>query len=904
MLFPTLFLNSQTIEEKAIIEKLGISKFYLNNSHFGKDFWVSFHQTWGFYDSEYRIFVLSLKNTSVTVELPSGTNKITKQVIANETTVFTSKKSEINITWSGNESELVTPNGLHVFSDDPILVYVYISSKDYAGEGYLALPVSAWGSEYYSFSYYDYRYPGNGMNHPGGFVVIGSEDKTKVTIELKGAGKGLAKTKAGHNIGDVLNCELNAGETYLVTGDAKTNGGLFDLTGSRITANKPVAVVSFHEFSCITHLCDNFGNYFSEMLLPTSTWGKKYYSVMFTRTGNFGDFFRVIGSENNTPWKCKYYDIKTNKQLGNMSSTLKNQGDFFEWYQGGCGSIPAIRGLAKWESDKPFMVMQYAYSHMWDGDLNWQPVMIQLASEEQYIKPVVFLAPGNFPSEMNLLAVGDTNDKNSKLLKSIKLDGEQLTNKAPSIVYNNIPGTNIFWVKLNVEVGMHTLEGDTKFAGYLARSRPASFGWYIGMGLNRTDEKDSLPPVIIISGSCGDFTVDISELQNGKPFPEQKDQGISKIVTLDELNSNFSFEMQNPELFKPQLKMTKQRCYFKVIDRSKSAKAYFAVLDRAGNMVIDSVSYEADNLSLSTSCIDFGPIRTFSQKKQVFSITNNNSGKMILSSKLTSEHYSVEDLDSVITLQAGETKNFKMTYFPETETKEAEETDTLYLQTECNSYYIVVKGHGVTPKISVEDYDFGTVEKGFTASIESINNLGFIIRNPGSDSLNVFGIDNVKPPFELSTETEPSFPFKLAPSGAVALKSVIFNPQDSGTYLLDITVKSDGMFGDSVSTLTGKGKIKVISVEEINSHSEPEIQVIPNPTGIRKVKLIINLNQPTELKINIFDNNAKYVSNAYSDFVQQGNFTKEISLENLPHGIYFINVVVGKYTRTVKVEIM
>ena len=208
----------------SMLDSLNYSKFMLKNNHLGKDFYVTFYPTWALYDSEYRIYVVSLKNTMVTLELPEGAGRTTKQVIPGTATVFTSKKSEINITWNGSESERVTKNGYRLYSDDPVMVYVYIISQDYAGEGYQAIPTEHWGTEYFNFSYYDFMYQGNGMHHPGGFIVIASEPSTQVSIELKGKGNGNVHTQGGKSIGDHLTATLNPGETYLVSGDGTTNG--------------------------------------------------------------------------------------------------------------------------------------------------------------------------------------------------------------------------------------------------------------------------------------------------------------------------------------------------------------------------------------------------------------------------------------------------------------------------------------------------------------------------------------------------------------------------------------------------------------------------------------------------------------------------------------------------------
>ena len=297
--------------------------------------------------------------------------------------------------------------------------------------------------------------------------------------------------------------------------------------------------------------------------------------------------------EPSTTWHCMYYDETSNKLRGQSGSPLKIPGDFFEYCEG-AGGVASISGVSFWNADKPFMVMQYSYSHEWDGATEWSPVMIQLNPMEQYVDQVAFVSSNDFPAELNLFALGDPNDKASTLLKSIMLDGVPFTTKSPQIVYNQIPGTTIYWAKCQVDPGCHTLESHTLLAGYIARERPGCMGWYIGMNLNKIDETDTVPPVIAHkSAVAGSFALEATERTVGKPqdSPQQKDQGISKVVFLSEISENFAPTVPD---FKPQLGVYILDFSFDVIDPDKPAKAYFALLDRAGNIRIDSVKFFPD----------------------------------------------------------------------------------------------------------------------------------------------------------------------------------------------------------------------------------------------------------------------------------------------------------------------
>jgi hypothetical protein len=125
----------------------------------------------------------------------------------------------------------------------------------------------------------------------------------------------------------------------------------------------------------------------------------------------------------------KYYDKVTGDVLGQREGVL-NAGEFYEDSNQyvGRGLVEGFRGTSVWEADKPIFVMQYSYSANWDkGDI-FDPFMIIVTPQEQYIQATVFQSPANssFSTNwFNVIAEGDPNDPEQKKLKSVALDGKQ-----------------------------------------------------------------------------------------------------------------------------------------------------------------------------------------------------------------------------------------------------------------------------------------------------------------------------------------------------------------------------------------------------------------------------------------------------------------------------------------------
>ena len=342
-------------------------------------------------------------------------------------------------------SETVEKKFVHLSSDGPVTVSV-LNSAGEIGEGYAALPVSMWGTEYVVSTSSDDR------PYSGGFTVVASEPHTLVTLQLSNEGKQSAKTMGGYTGGSVITVVLNMGESYTVMGDGSTTG-LFDLTGTRITSDKPVGVIAFHQKTTMPALLVNAtdNNTTMEMLLPNNQLGVNHISVQSQReigplTNPLGDVYKVTAIESNTRWTMKHYDPVTHLQLGQSGGVLHSAGDFAEISQS-VGPTQLPNGITFWNSDKPVSITQFATSSDFDGAAVGHPHMYQVHPEASFRTACTFnlpTIPGIDMYHVRLLIHANTEIPGYQDdLMSITLNGEPLyshPNATTDLMNSNIAG--------------------------------------------------------------------------------------------------------------------------------------------------------------------------------------------------------------------------------------------------------------------------------------------------------------------------------------------------------------------------------------------------------------------------------------------------------------------------------
>ncbi len=780
--------------------KVPPAEWILNNSAQGREFWIAIppNEVDGYPGQLLEIYVTSSYNTEVTLYSATDGLRRTKPVRAMEITTFSLLEGDLFWADEVRESEVVTQKGIRLSAPHPISVYVF-NGKQYTSDGYLALPVNVWGTEYMHLSYYDYE--DFGQKRGNGFIIIASEDQTLVNIQLYGRGYG--RTVGGRRIGDRITVMLNRGQTYMVRGSGDPPAAQNDFSGTRVSSNKPIGFISFHMRTMIPMIPETgpiSRDHLVEMLPPISAWGKRYVTIEYQRKARKGDFFRILASQPNTRFTVRWY--RGGQLQGSTTGLLQYAGDFWEYNKTTTPQDSSIYGQSIWEADKPVLLMQYSYSAFWDNDPNFDPFMIVVTPVEQYLRSTVFQTPASkqfATNYFNLIAIGDTNDPTQAKLKSIKVDGQYVWRRHPEFLGQRIPATNLYWVVLRMQPGPHKIIGETPFGGYIyGFSQYDSYGWPAAMAINKIDELDTLPPELHMRVECGDWEILATEIRNGKEGdnPRQVDQGISQIELL-EGSYNYRLRFVTAEELKPYPKVERFVFRLEVIDKRYSAFARIGVLDRAGNLTIDSVWYIADSLIVQPpEPIDAGAIRVGQARTITVTLLNARDSTTVLKNARLLNGTAFRIIAGAIPpehrLAGRETHTFQLEYRPTQEHVAGEyDQDTLIVQTECAEFRWALRGRGILPHIWVEDWDAGTIPVNTTVC----NTVGLLIRNPGTDTLHITDIRGVQAPFVLTTIT-PSLPIHLPPGEQLRLTTPCYQPTTVGTHAIDAVFICDAPAGD------------------------------------------------------------------------------------------------------------
>ena len=180
------------------------------------------------------------------------------------------------------------PKGIHIkTSSDKVTVIGQSNAQDTI-DTFLAVPLRKLClSEYV---YYPFSVATQ-ARADGSIAIVGTEDMTKVTINVPFNAKVSKNSKTGwkkHRSGTYM---INKLQTIYVSTYLK------DLTGTKIIADKPLSVISGHECAFLpygTWACDHL----VEQVLPTALWGTKYYVAPLASRKSYT--LKIIAAQNDT----------------------------------------------------------------------------------------------------------------------------------------------------------------------------------------------------------------------------------------------------------------------------------------------------------------------------------------------------------------------------------------------------------------------------------------------------------------------------------------------------------------------------------------------------------------------------------------------------------------------------
>lgn len=360
-----------------------------------------------------------------------------------------------------NDNETAANQVFHVVTNKDVAVYA-LNKAVTTSDATMVLPTSLLGTEYYVLAYKadGALSGGNNLNQsytPSEFVVIATDDNTTVTVNPSAP-----TTETGSA---TKTFTLQRGQAYLFQSQFSTSQLRYDLSGSRVTANKPLAIFAGHQRATVP--VEFRGSLTSrdqlyEQMLPTNVWGKSYIITPLAQPQGIStvgwDLWRVVASEDGTTLNFN----------GSQVSTL-NRGQVYEASLTTAGLLTA---------SKKVMVALYKKSHSDNPStlLPGDPFMMIIPPRRQYLNKYRFSniqALGSF-SQQFITVVTTRNNINS-----IQFDGAAL-----NATFTDIPNTCFAYSNVRVGSNAHTLQSQQPVGLYVYGYGDAdSYGYVGGMAL-------------------------------------------------------------------------------------------------------------------------------------------------------------------------------------------------------------------------------------------------------------------------------------------------------------------------------------------------------------------------------------------------------------------------------------
>lgn len=439
----------------------------------GKEFYFSFlpnfHSKGNTSDSLYVYIVADVPTTgSIEYRTRMGTRSTVPFSITDPSRIYVMRLSWRNYELLGynqeesfdtdNDNEAAAKQVFHVTANNDVAVYA-LNKAVTTSDATLVLPNAALGKEYMVLSYNS-----NGILERGGslhsnytpsqFAVIATEDNTDIQISPS-----VPTTESGSSI---KNIRLQRGEAYLVQSQFSTRQLNYDLSGTTISATKPVAVYTGHQRATIPISVSDGSNSrdcLFKSLLPLSVWGTRYVITPFAQPSGgtwstVNDVYRVIAAEDSTV-------VRFNDKV----ITTLNKGKVYE---------TALTQAGYLTSTKRVLVALYKKSHNRGGSTSGlgDPFMMIIPPRRQYLNKYRFtnVQANSAYQEQYITIIAALN-----VTGDILLDGRKVT-----AVFRTIPNSCFAYTTLPMTDGAHTLECPQPVGLYVYGYGAADSYGYVG----------------------------------------------------------------------------------------------------------------------------------------------------------------------------------------------------------------------------------------------------------------------------------------------------------------------------------------------------------------------------------------------------------------------------------------
>ncbi|MBK8912195.1 MAG: T9SS type A sorting domain-containing protein [Chlorobi bacterium] len=824
----------------------------------------------------------------------------------------------------------------------PFLMYCHVITK-FGAEAWTPLPVEAWGTEYYAATLQgdivaDATVGSTKINKknkaaPAQIMVIAANDNTVVTIYPNG--------QIPSNQMTFLTLMANQAyilESYVDTLTANIGTAQPDFGGSRISATKPIAVISGNTRTSVTNFeggisQNTFKNMMVEWLAPADQHGTEF---VYTPTW---DIYRITGQTNeNTDGKrasefIRVYGSSKDTTRGIYQQTLGAQKNNFFTLNSYFNEF-RVTGTAQAvyiKTDKPAQAVMNSTAAVkltnkpstggggWGGGTtitgaSFESVstyMADLIPREQWASFAPFYVeahPGDMLHYVNVVADAS--------FDGMIYYGSTTTSERP-FVFNRgtIPNTTLVWGTMTVDPGISyyvRAEPGATFTGQVyglvkgLESFKSGSGGSKGKYFERTSIAYGYPlaPMrkvlkvadtleITSQTTCSELSVNIHTLT-------LEAAGLRSIVMNDSaVNAKVVFK--EPTTAFQIVGIRDAKVSVVPIDPSKDASGTLVIKDRTGAATEIPYSYYAERLTMP-AMLDFGKIPFDSaQHTQQVAITNPLGRDLKISQLKFSrgnQGFTVVGTEpATLTLKPNQTATITVAHMAPANGKAYR--DTLQLLTECSEFRLPVSSVTADPLLRMGDLDFGEVY------VDASKVLPLELCNVGADTVKFtsgggFPVVSIEQGFDIPQgDMNKLRSAKLGPNQCVTI-NVVFNPKDSGTFRTTAKFLVNTTRYRDTSHWTGKAVFKdVDTTSSVGLSSNVAGYLLrqndPNPFAAQ-TRIQFTVGKSGHTTVEIFNTRGALVATLMDAELSEGSYQLTWDAASLPAGTYYFRVTSGRWS--------
>lgn len=440
----------------------------------GEEFWVAFMANNGSGDwdetSQMELYISCERPTNVTITYHQNGRTRTVPIPKANTPVLVdiSQMFGTGVEIASAATDSISRRTLKVVADDEITLYG-ANIRNMSADAFMGLPTDVLSGRYIVLAYPNgYANSGFGSEYdmPSELVVLATKNGTEVNIKSPAQINGWRANQS-------FSVRLDSGQAYFA--QASLNGPQ-DVSGTTISADKPVAVYGGVKRASIPVNVGNYRDHLVEQLPPLETWGNEAIITPhfpITPESRYTAVVRVIAANDSTTWT-----------LDDVPQPMLRVGKSVE--------IPLTKAQHIAASG-PILVAQYEHSVGLGITELGDPFMMLIPPPQQFDSIYSFQCVINDEFKAHYANVVIPTNATG----SLRIDGGAVRES-----FRPIPNTRFSYAQIQLSAGAHFARADSTFGLYVYGYGAAnSYGYPGGMLLK--DLTQPPPDSLRWADNCG-----------------------------------------------------------------------------------------------------------------------------------------------------------------------------------------------------------------------------------------------------------------------------------------------------------------------------------------------------------------------------------------------------------------